>query len=164
MRTKRNKQCGYCTVCTFLNSEQEHVLVESLQVCTDCHLNLHVSAWCHSGGRFFSYAVSTLKWGQQEWCFSFHNQKPTKANYKTISSGWIVHCIFAWWMWRQSSLWNVTHYGLDCTKCIFNEGLKEILTINPFHNVSVQNFSQKKMRIYEEAKQDCWICYDTSCM
>ena len=32
---------------------------------------------------------------------------------------------------RQSSSWNVTHYGLDCTKWIFFERLKEVLTINP---------------------------------
>ena len=41
----------------------------------------------------------------------------------------------------------VTHYGLDCTKCIFKERLKEVLTVKAFYSGSVENFKQTKLRI-----------------
>ena len=44
---------------------------------------------------------------------------------------------------------NNTQYGLNSPKCIFNERLKEVLTIKLFHNASVQNFRQMKLRIAE---------------
>ena len=41
----------------------------------------------------------------------------------------------------------VTHYGLDCTKCIFEERLKDVLTIKAFYSASVKNFKQTKLQI-----------------
>ena len=49
----------------------------------------------------------------------------SEAEMTTIS---VAVAASAWWMRRQSFSWNVTHYGLDCTKCIFKKRLKEVLT------------------------------------
>ena len=59
----------------------------------------------------------------------------------------LLTCMFARWMPRQSSSWNVTHNGPDRTNCIFNKQFKEVLTRKPFNNESVQNFRQKKLQI-----------------
>jgi len=36
-------------ISAFQTLKQEHFLTESLLVCMDCHLNVHVSVQCHHG-------------------------------------------------------------------------------------------------------------------
>lgn len=62
-------------------------------------------------------------------------------------------------------LWNVTQSDQKCSKRIWSDHLKGILTIKAFNNTSVQNSRQTKTQKTEaETKRDCWLCSDTTCM
>ena len=60
--------------------------------------------------------------------------KFTESDDKAICLGWIDYSYVRMVNVGQFSSWIVTHYGLDYTKCIFN-------------NMDVQNFRQMKLQI-----------------
>ena len=142
-------------ICTFRTSKQEHFLTESPSGKSACVHGRECSGV--AALRFLLMCtVSKMKRRKQTMLSFFSTAE--KSRRKTDDSNFRIEltnitccsssesanktiqptvsmavATFAWWMWGPSSSWNVTYCALDCTKCIFNERLKEVLTVGILH-------------------------------